>query len=246
MRVVWSDGQGQNCLFACHSSAMDCGEDGRGDLPFVAGYGARRPVMAKRSLDHGERSRSALAATHSRVLFFPFLLLPFLNPSRRQPSPRRACVQAYPERPWPCRDASPDHGCDAQILARCREWRGGSDGEADEGTAGCNDHGLLITSPRGCGLLLGRSRGQEVQTLQSKWRRPQHSGDLLCPDTNRGVLFPTPIVDCCSSESMSMVVASPLTNESERGLQGGGSPISTHLLSYISIWPHRCRSCNVT
>jgi hypothetical protein len=36
---------------------------------------------------------------------------------------------------------------------------------------------------------MGRARGQEVQTLQGKWRRPQHSGELLCPDTNRGVLF---------------------------------------------------------
>jgi hypothetical protein len=43
------------------------------------------PVIAEPSLGHGERSD--LAATHSRFLFFPFLLLPFLNPSRRHPSP---------------------------------------------------------------------------------------------------------------------------------------------------------------
>jgi hypothetical protein len=53
------------------------------------------PVIAEPSLGHGERGRSALAATHSRFIFFPFLLLPFLNPSSRHPSPtpilRRIC-----------------------------------------------------------------------------------------------------------------------------------------------------------
>jgi hypothetical protein len=97
VRVVWSDGQGQNRLFACHSAARDCGEDGRGDLPFVARYGARRsrlsPSLAKERGGRGVPGHHPLSCP---LLSIP--LPPSPNPSRGHRSPHRDRVQAYPER----------------------------------------------------------------------------------------------------------------------------------------------------
>jgi hypothetical protein len=82
MQIFWFGGRGQNCLFAYHFLESDCGEDGRGDLLFAAGYGARRSWLSPwLAMERG--AGSVLAATHSRALFSPFLFLPSPNPSRR-------------------------------------------------------------------------------------------------------------------------------------------------------------------
>jgi hypothetical protein len=77
--VWWS---GQNRLFACHFLERNHGEDGRGDLLFAAGYGACQSWLSLwLAMERG--AGSALAATHPRALFSPFLFLPSPNPSRR-------------------------------------------------------------------------------------------------------------------------------------------------------------------
>jgi hypothetical protein len=91
---VWVEKRGERrggypCIFAKWSGVKlsfyisfrsgDCGEDGRGDLPFAAGYGVRRSWLSP-SLAMERGAGTALAANHSRPLFFPVLFLPCPEP----------------------------------------------------------------------------------------------------------------------------------------------------------------------
>jgi hypothetical protein len=88
---IFTDRSGVKSSFHVSFCPGDCGEDGRGDLPFAAGYGVRRSWLSP-SLAMERGAVSALDSTHYRALFFPFLLFCSSNPSRRHGRPPDAAI----------------------------------------------------------------------------------------------------------------------------------------------------------
>jgi hypothetical protein len=68
---IFVDRSGVKSSFHVSFCSGDCGEDGRGDLPFAAGYGVRRSWLSP-SLAMERGAVSALATTHSRDIFSSF------------------------------------------------------------------------------------------------------------------------------------------------------------------------------
>jgi hypothetical protein len=157
---------------------QDCEEDDRGDLPFVAGYGARRSRLSP-SLAKERGTGSFLDTTHSPALFSPFLFL----------LPQTLAAAIGLPIGLVCRPTPSGHENVVLLLSTTSEapkpYPGAEMDEADLTVM----RGLLdatsmasSTSPRGCGSSLGRARGQALRALQGKRRCAQHRGDLLCPD----------------------------------------------------------------